>query len=320
MISIIVPIYKVEQYLVKCLDSILNQTYKNLEIILVDDGSPDNCPTICEEYANKDERIKVIHQKNGGLSAARNTGINNVSGEYIAFIDSDDYIHERMYEILYKNLKEKKADISVCKFIKVTNSEQMNNPIGQEKIDIFNNMEAMENLYNEWYLPTVIAWNKLYKKDLFQTVKYPVGEIHEDEFVIHHILDNVKTVVYSDAPLYFYRQRDTSIMGEPYNLSRLDEIKAYKERMLFFEKKGYLDLQAQAYRGYLDSLILNYNLVKKYYSKEREVYCKLRRDFMEGYLNSSIVLPIKARTVFKLFSFNPFLHKLVLKFWNLKNL
>ena len=116
LISVIVPIYKVEHYLPKCIDSIIHQTYQNLEIILVDDGSPDNCPEICDEYAKRDKRIKVVHQENGGLSAARNSGVEMANGEFLCFVDSDDYIHPKMYEILYKNLKKFKADISICDY------------------------------------------------------------------------------------------------------------------------------------------------------------------------------------------------------------
>ena len=246
LITVVVPIYKVEKYLRRCVDSILLQTYKNLEIILVDDGSPDSCPVICDEYADMDKRVSVIHKSNGGLSDARNAGIELAHGKYIAFVDSDDYIDERMYEILYKNLTDNNADISVCEFIKTYDEAKIDDSIIKESVEVFNKLQVMDNLYDDLYLQTVVAWNKLYKKDIFKSIRYPFGKINEDEYVIHQILNSANNVVYTNLPLYYYVQRTDSIMGEKYSLKRLDVLNALRIRMNFFENMGYNELFIKA--------------------------------------------------------------------------
>ena len=212
LITVVVPIYKVERYLRRCVDSILLQTYKNLEIILVDDGSPDSCPLICDEYADIDKRVRVIHKSNGGLSDARNAGIEVANGKYIAFVDSDDYIDERMYEVLYKNLTDNNADISVCEFVKIHDGARIDSSPIKESVKLFNKLQTMNNLYDDLYLQTVVAWNKLYKKDIFKSIIYPFGKINEDEYVIHLILNSANNVVYTNLQLYYYVQRTDSIV------------------------------------------------------------------------------------------------------------
>jgi len=231
-ISVIVPIYKVEKYLHKCVDSIINQTYKNLEIILVDDGSPDNCPAICDEYAKKDNRIKVIHKPNGGLSDARNAGLDIATGEYIAFVDSDDYIDLTMYEKLYNAIKQNDCDLAVCGFNNVNEDESK---VWQcwKKDKVINQNEPVKLLFENNNVGGIItAWNKLYHKDIFKTLRYPVGKINEDEFVVYDVLKNVKKgVVVIDNLLYFYRQRDNSIMNSRPTKKLLDGIEAAKLRV-----------------------------------------------------------------------------------------
>ena len=181
LISIIVPIYKVEQYLGRCVESIVNQTYKNLEIILVDDGSPDNCPAMCDNWACKDARIKVVHKQNGGLSDARNAGMDIAKGEYIAFVDSDDYVRSDMYELLYNNMQENESDISACGVEMVREDETpiaMLTPLGSY---VLNNEEAMIAIIEEDVLKQPV-WYKLYKLKCVQNNYFPVGKYHEDIF------------------------------------------------------------------------------------------------------------------------------------------
>ncbi len=212
LISVIIPIYKVEYYIHKCIDSVLNQSYKNLEIILVDKGPPDRCGGICDEYAMVDNRIKVIHKENGGLSDARNVGIESATGSYITLIDGDDWIHNKYIEKLYKLIKIKNADIAVCNFIK-TYTENV--PQVEDEIIIceFSNIEALKQLTDKYYIQMVVAWGKLYKKELFEHIRYPLGKTHEDEFTTHKLLFKASKIVFTTEPLLYYRQRKDSIMG-----------------------------------------------------------------------------------------------------------
>lgn len=301
-ISVIIPVYKVEDYLKKCLDSIIAQSYSNLEIILVDDGSPDNCPAICDEYSKLDKRVKVIHKKNAGLSSARNAGIDIATGKYVVFIDGDDYIHKQMFEILHINMKENNADISICNFTKVVNLDYEDSPVTSNSISVFSGAEAMGNLYGECYLPTVVAWNKLYKRSVFNDLRYPLGKFHEDEFIIHRILDKAKLVVYTDASLYYYVQRNDSIMGKSYNLNRLDYLLALEERMLFFKQKNYLPLYKKTLRAYLRAIIRQYDLVRKYFPKEKAEICQnLRLNFKKYYSDNPFCFSFKDRMKFEFF-------------------
>ena len=235
-ISVIVPIYNVEDYLHRCVDSIINQTYTNLEIILVDDGSPDNCLKICDEYAKKDSRIKVVHKKNGGLSDARNAGLEIATGEYIGFVDSDDYISLYFYEKLMNVIKVSGSDIVECGVKKFTENNEIND-VENSKLDfkIFNKFEAMQNLIMNKIL-SVTVWNKLYKKDVIDKLRFKVGKTNEDNFFTYLAFDNANKISKLDDELYYYLQRENSIMGESYKLNRLDEIEAKYERFKFIEK------------------------------------------------------------------------------------
>lgn len=325
LISVIVPIYNVQNYLPKCLDSIIEQTFQNLEIILVNDGSPDRCPELCEEYASRDKRIKVVHQANKGLSAARNTGVEIANGDFICFVDSDDYIHPQMYEILYKNAKKNDADISICNFLRVLENQNHNyntdsyhsNKI-KESIFTCDSREALSNLYNsdlQWI--TLVAWNKLFKKELFNGIRFKVGKIHEDDFIMYHLLDEVNTVVYTTIPLYYYLQRNTSITGEKFNLKRLDKLEALEERIIYFKGKGYSELYDKAYEHYLSLLITFYYLLKRFCPEERDSYEDLRNKFMEVYRHRGNVTFSKNQKVkCALFNINPHLSKMVVAIWN----
>ena len=226
LISLIVPVYKVEEYLDKCVESIVNQTYKNLEIILVDDGSPDNCPKMCDEWAKKDKRIKVIHKENGGLSDARNTGIDIAKGEYITFIDSDDYIEYNYVDFLYKNLDENKADISMGKQY-VRYPEKVINT-GSGKVYIVNPHDCFDKLlYGEDF--DVSATIKLYKKELFKTIRFPKGRIYEDAATTYKLIDKSKKIVLNSMPIYNYMIRRDSISNNHFSLTKMDLITSTEE-------------------------------------------------------------------------------------------
>ena len=213
LISVIVPVYKVEEYLPRCIDSILAQTYKNLEIILVDDGSPDKCPAICDEYAKKDSRIKVIHKKNGGLSDARNAGLDLCSGEKICFIDSDDYVSPRYVEDLYGQMMKTNSDLVLCGFVKVFQDGTFGEP---ERLEggIIAEEEYWNAMYGDAPVNYIVAWNKLYDRRLFEKVRYAKGRINEDEIILHQIISKCHIVSAIRECDYFYLVRDDSIMGK----------------------------------------------------------------------------------------------------------
>lgn len=235
LVSIIVPIYNVEKFLKKCINSIVSQTYKNIEIILVNDGSPDDCLRICKEYSEKDNRIIVVDKKNGGLSDARNSGIERATGKYLVFIDSDDYIEKNMIEELYNNIVETQSDISICNFYTTIDNFDIENKATLHKVIYSDNENIYDMLYNKYALQTIISWNKIYKKELFENCKYPVGLIHEDQYIICDILSQCKKISYmTDKFLYHYVQRENSIM-KTFNIKRFDIVKGLNRRIEFFE-------------------------------------------------------------------------------------
>lgn len=220
LVSVIVPCYNVEAYLPKCIDSILSQTYSNLEIILVDDGSPDRCGEICDEYAKRDSRIRVIHKKNGGLSDARNVAIDIAKGEYITFVDSDDWVHFCYVEILYRNLKQANADISACSFIRTSGNVNENAVTGNGKCSIYNTEEALVNTLYQNRLDNS-AWGKLYKSSLFDGVRFTVGRLYEDLDCFYKIYERATILVHTRDVLYYYYYRADSILGV-FNKKRID--------------------------------------------------------------------------------------------------
>lgn len=210
LISVIIPVYKVEKYINKCIDSIINQTYKNLEIILIDDGSPDNCAKICDEYAKLDERIKVIHKKNGGQSEARNIGLDIAQGKYIGFVDSDDYIKNDMFEVLYRNLIEFNADISITNIIEIKKRQEVIEKYND--IEIYDKTNIIPMLLNNHI--TNYLYNKLYKKELWKDIRLPVGRILEDMDVMYRILERADRVVCTNRSAYYYLIREDSSISK----------------------------------------------------------------------------------------------------------
>lgn len=233
-ISIVVPVYNVEKYLGKCLDSLLKQTFSDFEILLIDDGSTDRSLKICEKYAEKDSRIRVIHQKNQGLSAARNTGIENASGKYIGFIDSDDYIDEDMYEYLYEQITNQKADIAVCGIYNEY-ADIVRRAYPKDEYIIANQKEAMAMVLEANKI-SVNAVNKLYKIEIFKNLRYPVGKLSEDAHLILEILLQTEKIVISTAPKYHYVHRENSITTAPYGKKDLSVIEAYVKNKKIIEK------------------------------------------------------------------------------------
>lgn len=235
-VSIIVPVYKVEPYLDKCVSSIVNQTYTNLEIILVDDGSPDNCSAKCDVWAKKDSRIRVIHKPNGGLSDARNAGMAVATGELMAFVDSDDWIAPDMYEYLYRRLAEDNSDIAACGVQMMWEDKTPSRALTREGSCVLNQEEAMQAIIEESWLKQPV-WYKLYKTALVRDILFPKGKYHEDVFWSYQAVGRAQRVSVSDHIGYYYLQRGGSIMGEGYSLKRLDAVEAKVQRCAYMQER-----------------------------------------------------------------------------------
>lgn len=280
-ISIIVPVYNIENYLKNCIDSILNQTFKDFELILVNDGSTDGSLDICEDYKSIDNRIKIVNKKNGGISSARNAGLDVSIGEYIGFIDSDDYIHPQMYEILYNEIIKNKSDISMCDFERVYEFDKNlleSNFVSSYEIEILNNEEALYELAEKNGVTYVVAWNKLYKRELFKNVKFKEGIIHEDEYIIHRLLYQVNKLVYVKEKLYFYLQRKGSIMDKKLSIDSSDYLLACSDRIRFFDEKNLENLKIKWQDYYLWKFFTDYPVLDKNYHNHKKLKI-LKNDF-----------------------------------------
>lgn len=237
LVSVIIPVYNVLPYLNRCVQSVLMQSYKNIEVILVDDGSTDGSSEFCDNLAKQDHRIKVVHKINGGLSSARNAGIKNASGDYCFFVDSDDYISTNTISVMVKNAKLKNADLVVCGYNDVYKNKSNRKHVLPQNVynyDEFWKVFFQSNDKTIYILP----WNKLYKRKLFETCKFSEGKIHEDEFIIETITSLCKKISFINQALYNYVHRDTSITNTKVSVRNLDAVEAFQERIDSFEIKN----------------------------------------------------------------------------------
>ena len=265
-ISIIVPVYNVEKYLPTCVDSILCQTFTNFELILVDDGSTDRSGIICDEYEKKDTRVKVIHKENGGLSSARN------AGKYIGFVDSDDYINVNMYQNLLDKLIKNKSDLVICKLVRV--KDNYKETINKSKIveKNYDNLQALQELYNINSIDFIVACNKLYKSELLKDIRYPVGKKYEDEFVIHKILNKCKKVTFINKELYYYYQREDSIINSGFSIKDIDKLYFNLDRMKFFKSINQNNLSEKCIYDFIINYFKIYYKLK--YNLKNNIKCK----------------------------------------------
>ena len=258
-ISVIVPVYKVEKYLKRCVDSILSQTFTDFELILVDDGSPDGCPQICDQYAQQDDRVYVIHQQNGGLSAARNAGIDWICG----------------FQETYGEEVEASSDIQVQLF-------------------------EPESFYIQQSQNAVYAWGKLYKKKCFTILRYPLGKLHEDAFVIYKILFHCEKVAFIDIPFYAYFQNSGGITRLPWTPARLDEIEARFEQITYFEQYHFAGAKRKAVQGLLWILSNQLISAKKVGSKKHVVFlCQLLKKQIKKYKKELDLSPSKTSYLYE---------------------
>ena len=318
LISVIVPVYRVEEYLERCVKSILSQTYKNLEVILVDDGSPDQCPAICDACAEKDARVKVIHQENKGLSGARNAGINAASGEYLAFVDSDDYVSPHFIEELYQLLQDTGCAIGQCRFSYVKGEGLVEE--GDSAFCIYRGESLMEQLYGPEEKATcfVVAWNKLYRAELFKEtgIRYPEGRIHEDEATTYRLFHEAKKLAFLDRALYGYYTENGGSITSVFSAKRLQWLTAHEERIAFFKKNGYEKLLPAAYRKLCDACITFYFRCTEQVKDAEELKKELRKRLETYRANGAAwiaALPLKTRMGYELFSMSPGLYAKMLQ-------
>lgn len=264
-ISVIVPVYKVEKYIHRCVDSILGQTFTDFELILVDDGSPDNCGAICDEYAEKDSRVIVIHQENGGLSAARNAGIDwafaNSDSQWLTFVDSDDWIHPQMLEVLLEGNNNHHTNISVCIFQRTDGEIKWDTQFCGE---IYEPKEA----YRCNGVNMIVAWGKLYKKECFRNIRYPVGKIHEDEFVTYRLLFAQEKIYMVTTPMYAYYINPEGIMRNKWTPARLASIEAAEEQYAFFKSIGDAQLAREKLQGMATIILRQVDILRRPENKQ----------------------------------------------------
>lgn len=235
LISIIVPVYNVQQFLPKCLDSILAQTYKNIEIIIVDDGAKDNSGKICDEYGIKYSNIQVIHKSNGGLSDARNKGIEFVNGKYIIFVDSDDIIAPQLVEYLYRLIKKNNAEIGICEVAHCYPNKKILFKNSKDEY-VLNSEQAIEEMfYQKSFL--VSAWAKIYPTEFFRDIKFPVGVLFEDSAIMYRLFDKADKVVYGTAKLYGYMHRENSITTKKFSINDCDILKICEQISAYMEER-----------------------------------------------------------------------------------
>lgn len=310
LISVIVPVYNVERSLDRCVRSITEQTYRHLEIILVDDGSPDECPRMCDEWAGRDDRIRVVHKPNGGLSDARNAGLNAMHGDFVAFIDSDDYVEPDYVGRLHAGIAD--ADMSVCSIICEDSDgkvRQGSEPI-VEKQDAVSSEEYLRRALLDWRL--VVAWNKLYAASIWNQLRFPVGRIHEDEYVLHQVVGRCKNINVLLDGLYHYVFTDSSITHSGFSIRNLDRLEALTQRMEYCVSKNYRQCVALTFDKFIEDLDFASGLDwsdRKIHARLGEIFGQLRR----VPLSAGLFLSSKRRMQFFGLWFAPFLTEWILK-------
>ena len=315
LISIIVPVYKVEKYLEKCVKSILNQTFADFELILVDDGSPDQCGKMCDEYAKMDDRVKVIHKENGGLSDARNAGINLASGKYISFVDSDDYISNDMYELLYDLITTYDADISICDYHRISEEDWCQRIISEtheNEIHCFNQETALKELLLERKIDNH-AWGKLYKRQLFENVQFPKGINYEDIGTTYLLFSKSNKIVYSNLKKYYYLIRKGNITGTK-NESNIRDYMNMTSKRYKFIYKNFPELQIYNTTR-LSINLINVHLwsalngLDKFYKETKNEYLALKKVTRKNKLKIMRYMNYKQKLHFIFLLFNRDLYK-----------
>ena len=283
MISVIVPVYNIEEYIERCIKSIINQTYSKLEIILVDDGSTDGSGVICDNYAEHDDRIIVIHKENGGLSSARNAGLEIARGEYIGFVDGDDYINESMYETLLDHIKKENGDMVICGFkeVKEGSNSSEDNKLSEEKVTIITGEERYR-LITEFDTENIVAWNKLYRRTVFENLRFAVGKLHEDQWIVPYVIEKSERIIKIRDELYYYVTREASISKEKMKPKRMwDLFDALRNTTMFFKNKGLYAEQKEEARHLCNYVMEYYSKADSLFESPGKLKVKLRSYFRE---------------------------------------
>lgn len=292
LVSIIIPVYGVEHYLAECVDSVLAQTHRDLEVILVDDGSPDGCPAICDKYAAMDRRVKVIHKENGGAAGARNVGLDAATGDYICLVDSDDYVSEQYVKQLLDALMQNNADAAVCSFSFLYKNGEELNAMRYPENQCMSQIAYLERFLTDW--TSGITWNKIFKAEVLRSVRYEEGHKIDDEFFTYQAIMNCRNVVMFDRSLYFYRMRASSVMSSAsqYYERILGDKLEYLEIRFLKVSERYPELKLKYLANLADNLIRLRREGGKYPEFLRRIKSKMRRYLMK-ILVSQIDLRLK---------------------------
>lgn len=317
LVSIIVPVYNVASYLRRCVESLLLQSYNRIEIILIDDGSTDSCPEICDEYLEKDNRVKVIHKKNGGLSSARNAGIEISKGLFLSFVDSDDVVHPKFIERLVRAVEQTGKKMSVCLFSHFSDEtppcfvdkEVAPKPMSADKaISLYCELTPIRST------ALISCCTKLYAKSLFETLRFPEGKIYEDGLISYKLIDDAGGVALVDDPLYGYYMRQNSIMGVKENHPYKVVLQPYKEAICYFEKKDKVDVAILFYPPMLMREIYRYWVAKHVQHNQlesTEILAGFRGDYKKMLKCN---LPLKYKVLFGVLSMFPWIYNVYRKF------
>ena len=310
MISIIIPVYNANKYLVKCIESILAQSFQKFEIILIDNGSTDGSAEICDAYAAKYNNIKVIHKENGGVSSARNMGLDICEGKFITFIDSDDWIHIDYLQTLRNLILDNSADIAICEYLRVDNENIVDEEISPN-FETLTKIDSFNKIYTEKYINMIVVHGKLYRKNIFDNLRFPVGKIHEDEYMIHKILFKAEKIIYTDSKLLYYRHTPNSIMTSKFDEKQLHFIEAIEDRLNFCLANDLEFLIPKIEDQYAYELMSNFYKVKASNIKYKKEICKEIK--LKLFNLNSKNLTTKRKLLIDLFRISPSLSKPLLK-------
>lgn len=317
LISIIVPIYNTEKYLEKCIESVLDQSYKNIELIIINDGSTDSSGIICDHYAMKDRRVQVLHIDNVGVAGARNKGMDYAAGEYFCFLDSDDYIAPQMLERLQLLLKTYNADIAMSGYQSVSDDKPQTTT-ENKKVELLSNLQALNKLFEKPTQQAVVVWNKLYIRSLFDGIRFPEGKYFEDVYVTYRLYHKARKIVLTNEKLYFQVKRVTSVTGQPYSINRLDSLDGSAERVHYFKINNLIDLYNTAAYSHLKLIIKCYRRFENNPDLDKLVLKDLSARFLRELKQFDIfkTLSLRKRLYFILFRLSPVLQRFALTAWS----
>ena len=311
LVSIIIPVYQVEKYLDKCIASVVGQTYQNLQIILIDDGSSDRSPAICDGWKERDSRITVIHQPNGGLSRARNAGLKIATGEFVGFVDSDDWIESNMYETLLAAMQEANADIAVCNYQMELQEARENKKKEQtHERKLYSSEEALRMILKGEGFIYNFVWNKLFKRSVIANIDFPSGKIYEDILWTPMVIGNANIIICLDSILYHYIQREDSLTHSDNTvlIRLLDKLEMIHQRMEFIRAR-YPELEEVSIVNYQNNCCQEYTKISLHHAAfdiDGTVRCEIHRCYRQvGLRNTLHIGRLKLNLAYLLFWFSP---------------